>query len=90
MRRQLCNLDELAIGRTPGHLHPLSQKRLLVQAVELVTVPMAFVNFIGTAVWVALWPNGNRPIWYLVPDGVVQYVSKRGLYRSHALTEQNR
>jgi nicotinate-nucleotide adenylyltransferase len=27
----------------------------------------------------------NRPIWYLVPDGVVQYVSKRGLYRSHAM-----
>jgi nicotinate-nucleotide adenylyltransferase len=27
----------------------------------------------------------SRPIWYLVPDGVVQYVSKRGLYR-HALT----
>lgn len=24
---------------------------------------------------------GSRPIWYLVPDGVVQYVSKRGLYR---------
>jgi nicotinate-nucleotide adenylyltransferase len=23
----------------------------------------------------------SRPIWYLVPDGVVQYVSKRGLYR---------
>lgn len=23
-----------------------------------------------------------RPIWYLVPDGVVQYVSKRGLYRA--------
>jgi nicotinate-nucleotide adenylyltransferase len=22
----------------------------------------------------------NRPIWYLVPDGVVQYVAKRGLY----------
>jgi nicotinate-nucleotide adenylyltransferase len=22
----------------------------------------------------------GRPIWYLVPDGVVQYVSKRGLY----------
>jgi nicotinate-nucleotide adenylyltransferase len=22
----------------------------------------------------------NRPIWYLVPDGVVQYVTKRGLY----------
>jgi nicotinate-nucleotide adenylyltransferase len=24
---------------------------------------------------------GSRPIWYLVPDGVVQYVSKRNLYR---------
>jgi nicotinate-nucleotide adenylyltransferase len=32
--------------------------------------------------------EGNRPIWYLVPDGVVQYVSKRGLYRSHALATQ--
>jgi nicotinate-nucleotide adenylyltransferase len=27
----------------------------------------------------------DRPIWYLVPDGVVQYVSKRRLYRSHAV-----
>ncbi len=25
---------------------------------------------------------GNQlPIWYLVPDGIVQYISKRGLYR---------
>ncbi|MGW0040445.1 nicotinate-nucleotide adenylyltransferase [Rhodococcus sp. NPDC003348] len=23
----------------------------------------------------------NRPVWYLVPDGVVQYISKRNLYR---------
>jgi nicotinate-nucleotide adenylyltransferase len=26
----------------------------------------------------------NRPIWYLVPDGVVQYVTKRGLYHGIA------
>lgn len=32
--------------------------------------------------------EGDRPIWYLVPDGVVQYVSKRNLYRSHALAAQ--
>ena len=25
-------------------------------------------------------PRQDRPIWYLVPDGVVQYVTKRGLY----------
>ncbi len=24
----------------------------------------------------------NQPIWYLVPDGIVQYISKRRLYRS--------
>nr|WP_268960951.1 nicotinate-nucleotide adenylyltransferase [Rhodococcus spongiicola] len=24
----------------------------------------------------------NRPVWYLVPDGVVQYISKRNLYRA--------
>jgi nicotinate-nucleotide adenylyltransferase len=24
----------------------------------------------------------NQPIWYLVPDGIVQYISKRALYRS--------
>jgi nicotinate-nucleotide adenylyltransferase len=23
----------------------------------------------------------GRPVWYLVPDGVVQYISKAGLYR---------
>ena len=30
-----------------------------------------------------------RPIWYLVPDGVVQYVNKRGLYRDPAAGEVN-
>ena len=24
---------------------------------------------------------GGLPIWYLVPDGIVQYIAKRGLYR---------
>jgi nicotinate-nucleotide adenylyltransferase len=23
----------------------------------------------------------GKPVWYLVPDGVVQYIAKRGLYR---------
>jgi nicotinate-nucleotide adenylyltransferase len=23
----------------------------------------------------------GMPVWYLVPDGVVQYIEKRGLYR---------
>jgi nicotinate-nucleotide adenylyltransferase len=24
--------------------------------------------------------RGGHPIWYLVPDGIVQYIAKRGLY----------
>jgi nicotinate-nucleotide adenylyltransferase len=30
--------------------------------------------------------EAGRPIWYLVPDGVVQYVNKRDLYRAHTLS----
>ncbi|WP_448388050.1 nicotinate-nucleotide adenylyltransferase [Mycolicibacterium sp. XJ1904] len=29
----------------------------------------------------------NRPIWYLVPDGVVQYVAKRKLYAQQLTTQ---
>ena len=25
--------------------------------------------------------TANKPVWYLVPDGVVQYIAKHGLYR---------
>ncbi|SEH73498.1 nicotinate-nucleotide adenylyltransferase [Mycolicibacterium rutilum] len=32
----------------------------------------------------------NRPIWYLVPDGVVQYVTKRKLYAAQSLTTQGK
>lgn len=32
--------------------------------------------------------GSGRPIWYLVPDGVVQYVNKRGLYRTAVTATQ--
>jgi len=28
--------------------------------------------------------RAGEPIWYLVPDGIVQYINKRALYREHA------
>ena len=34
--------------------------------------------------------EAGRPIWYLVPDGVVQYVSKRGLYLAQAMSTTER
>ena len=29
------------------------------------------------------------PVWYLVPDGVVQYINKHDLYRKHDGTENS-
>jgi NADH-quinone oxidoreductase subunit H len=29
-------------------------------------VPIAFANMIGTAVWVAIWPDGNALMGYLM------------------------
>lgn len=45
-------------------------------ALSLVEVPALAISSTDCRVRAA----GNRPIWYLVPDGVVQYVSKRNLY----------
>ena len=28
--------------------------------------------------------RSGEPIWYLVPDGIVQYINKRDLYRADA------
>jgi nicotinate-nucleotide adenylyltransferase len=33
--------------------------------------------------------NENRPIWYLVPDGVVQYVTKRQLYAAEPIATED-
>jgi NADH-quinone oxidoreductase subunit H len=33
-------------------------------------VPLSFLNFLGTAVWVAIWPDGNRVVeWLLTAVG---------------------
>src|ERR1700719_2615278 len=29
-------------------------------------VPIAFINMIGTAVWVAIWPDGNAAMGYIM------------------------
>jgi len=47
------------------------------EALSLVEVPALAISSTDCRVRAAQ----SRPIWYLVPDGVVQYVSKRHLYR---------
>jgi len=52
--------------------------RLPENALHLVEIPALAISSTNCRARAA----GGRPIWYLVPDGVVQYVAKRGLYRN--------
>ena len=60
-------------------------KSLPPEALTLVEVPALAISSTDCRQRAAQ----NRPIWYLVPDGVVQYVSKRGLYEGLG-TQQGR
>jgi len=67
------------IGVTrPGH--PLADPGLPDGTVSLVEVSALAISSTDCRERVAR----NEPIWYLVPDGVVQYIAKRGLYRTAA------
>jgi nicotinate-nucleotide adenylyltransferase len=61
-------VDELADGHLPEGV------------VSLVEVPAMAISSTDCRDRVAR----GRPVWYLVPDGVVQYISKRHLYRDAA------
>ena len=64
------------IGVTrPGYA--LSDAHLPVDTVSLVQVPAMAISSTDCRARVA----AGQPLWYLVPDGVVQYIAKRHLYR---------
>jgi nicotinate-nucleotide adenylyltransferase len=73
-------LFELAhfVGCTrPGHRltgHGLPEDR-----VSLLEIPALAISSTDCRERVA----HGQPIWYLVPDGIVQYIAKRGLYRGN-------
>ncbi|HEV7204829.1 MAG TPA: nicotinate-nucleotide adenylyltransferase [Jatrophihabitans sp.] len=59
----------------PGY--ELSDAHLPQEAVTLVDVPAMAISSSACRERV----RGGRPVWYLVPDGVVQYINKHRLYR---------
>jgi len=65
----------IAVSR-PGH--PLSISGLPEQGVSLLEVPALAISSTDCRSRV----SRGFPVWYLVPDGVVQYISKHHLYRS--------
>jgi nicotinate-nucleotide adenylyltransferase len=56
----------------------LSDAHLPADTVRLVQVPAMAISSTDCRRRVA----AGQPVWYLVPDGVVQYIAKRNLYRS--------
>jgi nicotinate-nucleotide adenylyltransferase len=59
----------------PGHR--LTMSSLPPDRISLVEIPALAISSTECRERV----RGGHPIWYLVPDGVVQYISKRELYR---------
>lgn len=74
---QLFDLAQFIGVSRPGVSLDLAQYAKLPQdRVTLISVPALAISSTECRNRVA----ENRPIWYLVPDGIVQYIAKRGLY----------
>jgi nicotinate-nucleotide adenylyltransferase len=72
--------DLLKLAHFVGVTRPgyeLSGDHLPTDSVTLLDVPALAISSSGCRERVA----DGRPVWYLVPDGVVQYINKHGLYR---------
>jgi nicotinate-nucleotide adenylyltransferase len=73
--------ETLQLARFVGVTRPgyeLSDAHLPIDSVTLVDVPAMAISSSDCRDRVA----SGRPVWYLVPDGVVQYISKHRLYRT--------
>jgi nicotinate-nucleotide adenylyltransferase len=74
--RELWSLAHFVAVSRPGH--PLSISGLPESDVSLLEVPALAISSTDCRSRV----SRGFPVWYLVPDGVVQYISKHHLYRS--------
>ncbi len=73
---ELWGLAHFVAVSRPGHA--LSVSGLPEQDVSLLEVPALAISSTDCRERV----HRGSPVWYLVPDGVVQYISKHHLYRS--------
>jgi nicotinate-nucleotide adenylyltransferase len=79
-------LEMLSLAHFVGVTRPgfdLSDEHLPEDTVTLVEVPAMTISSSDCRARVA----AGKPVWYLVPDGVVQYIAKRRLYRTAVPTD---
>ncbi len=75
---QLFELAHFVAVTRPGH--QLSLEGLPPDGVTMLEVPALAISSTGVRERAA----SGLPVWYLVPDGVVQYINKYGLYEGPA------
>jgi len=75
-QEELWELAHFVAVSRPGHA--LSVRGLPEQGVSSLEVPALAISSTDCRARV----GRGFPVWYLVPDGVVQYISKHHLYRS--------
>lgn len=75
---ELWDLAHFVAVSRPGHV--LSTDGLPTDDVSQLEVPALTISSTACRERVA----DGQPVWYLVPDGVVQYIAKHHLYRSKA------
>ena len=74
---QLWEMAHFVAVTRPGHT--LSVEGLPPDAVSVLEVPALAISSTDVRRRAA----AGSPVWYLVPDGVVQHIAKHGLYRGH-------
>jgi len=75
---ELWDLAHFVAVSRPGHV--LSTAGLPTDVVSQLEVPALTISSTACRERV----ENGQPVWYLVPDGVVQYIAKHHLYRSRA------
>lgn len=75
---ELWSLAHFVGVTRPGH--KLDPAGLPATGVSLMEVPAMAISSTDCRKRVA----AGKPVWYLVPDGVVQYINKHGLYQTGA------
>ncbi|AOX44494.1 MULTISPECIES: nicotinate-nucleotide adenylyltransferase [unclassified Microbacterium] len=76
--QQLWDLAHFVAVSRPGHV--LTTEGLPTENVSQLEIPALSISSTDCRARV----RRGHPVWYLVPDGVVQYIAKHHLYRSNA------
>jgi len=75
---QLWDLAQFVAVSRPGHR--LQIPNAPAGAISTLEIPALAISSTDIRVRV----EAEKPVWYLVPDGVVQYIAKHDLYRSQS------